>query len=81
MLKTYFCELVSGFFLNLNQTTLVIISGLSRSIIIEKKWNFVLWLAIIGSFKKVGVATQTQRPIKPKQKLETLRKLVKTCVR
>ncbi len=24
MLKTYFCELVSGFFLNLNQTTAVI---------------------------------------------------------
>ncbi len=36
MSKTYFCELVSGFFLNLNQTTLVIVSGLSRSIIIEK---------------------------------------------
>ncbi len=52
--KTYFCELVSGFFLNLDQTTAVIISGLSRSIIIEKKWNFVLWLAIIGSFKKSG---------------------------
>ncbi len=51
MLKTYFCELVSGFFLNLNQTTAVIISGLSRSIIIEKKWNFVLWLARISSFK------------------------------
>ncbi len=51
MSKTYFCELVSGFFLNLNQTTAVIISGLSRSIIIEKKWNFVLWLALISSFK------------------------------
>ncbi len=37
MSKTYFCKLVSGFFLNLNQTTLVIISGLSRSIIIGKK--------------------------------------------
>ncbi len=42
MSKTYFCELVSGFFLNLNQTTAVIISGLSRSIIIEKNLNFVL---------------------------------------
>ncbi len=51
MSKTYFCKLVSGFFLNLNQTTLVIISGLSRSIIIEKKWKFVLWLALISSFK------------------------------
>ncbi len=51
MLKTYFCELVSAFFLNLNQTTAVIISGLSRSIIIEKKWKFVLWLALISSFK------------------------------
>ncbi len=49
MSKTYFCELVSVFFLN--QTTAVIISGLSRSIIIEKKWNFVLWLALISSFK------------------------------
>ncbi len=52
MSKTYFCELVSGFFLNLDQTTAVIIYGLSRSIIIEKKWNFVLWLARISSFKK-----------------------------
>ncbi len=51
MSKTYFCKLVSGFFLNLNQTTLVIISGLSRSIIIEKKLKFVLWLALISSFK------------------------------
>ncbi len=37
MSKTYFCELVSGFFLNLDQTTVVIIYGCSRSIIIEKK--------------------------------------------
>ncbi len=37
MSKTYFCELVSGFFLSLDQTTAVIISGHSRSIIIEKK--------------------------------------------
>ncbi len=51
MSKTYFCELVSVFFLNLNKTTLVTISGLSRSKIIEKKWNFVLWLALISSFK------------------------------
>ncbi len=72
MSKTYFCELVSGFFLNLNQTTAVIISGLSRSIIIEKKWNFVLWLARISSFKKWSLVTHNQRPIKPKQKLETL---------
>ncbi len=52
MSKTYFCELVSVFFLNLDQTTVVIIYGRSRSIIIEKKWNFVLWLATISSFKK-----------------------------
>ncbi len=52
MSKTYFCELVSVFFLNLDQTTVVIIYGRSRSIIIEKKWNFVLWLAGISSFKK-----------------------------
>ncbi len=52
MSKTYFCELVSGFFLNLDQTTVVIIYRRSRSIIIEKKWNFVIWLAIIGSLKK-----------------------------
>ncbi len=52
MSKTYFCELVSGFFLNLDQTTLVIIYGRSRSIIIEKMWNVVLWLVIISSFKK-----------------------------
>ncbi len=49
MSKTYFFELVSGFFLNLDQTTVVIIYGRSRSIIIEKKWNFVLWLALISS--------------------------------
>ncbi len=54
MSKTYFYELVSVFFLNLDQTTAVIISGLSRSIIIEKKWNFVLWLARISSFTKSG---------------------------
>ncbi len=36
MSKTYFCELVSVFFLNLDQTTVVIIYGRSRSIIIEK---------------------------------------------
>ncbi len=36
MLKTYFCELVSVFFLNLDQTTVVIIYGRSRSIIIKK---------------------------------------------
>ncbi len=52
MSKTYFCELVSVFFLQSNQTTAVIISGLSRSIIIEKNWNFVLWLARISSFNK-----------------------------
>ncbi len=78
MSKTYFCELVSGFFLNLNQTTAVIISGLSRSIIIEKKWNFVLWLARISSFKN-GPGTYNQRPIKPKQ--NKLYERVKTCFR
>ncbi len=50
MSKTYFCELVSVFCLNLDQTTAVIY-GLSRSTIIKKKWNFVLWLALIRSFK------------------------------
>ncbi len=53
MSKTYFCELVSGFFSQPRiQTTVVIIYGRSRSIIIEKKLNFVLWLARISSFKK-----------------------------
>ncbi len=52
MSKTYFCKLVSGFFLNLDQTTAVIIFRLSSLIIIDKKWNFVLWLARIISFKK-----------------------------
>ncbi len=80
MSKTYFCELVSGFFLNLDQTTVVIIYGRSRSIIIKKKWNFVLWLARISSFKKGDLVTHNQRPIKLKQNLETLLKLVKTCV-
>ncbi len=51
MSKTYFCELVSVFFINLDQTTVVIIYGRSRSIIIEKMWNFVLLLALISSFK------------------------------
>ncbi len=77
MSKPYFCELVSGFFLNLDQTTVVIIYGRSRSIIIEKKWNFCHLVSYNWLIKKVGVATQTQRPIKPKPKLETLRKLVK----
>ncbi len=54
MWKPYFCELVSGFLLNLDQTTAIIISGLSRSIIIEKMLNFALWLAITGSFLKKG---------------------------
>ncbi len=81
MSKTYFCELVSVFFLNLDQTTAVIISGLSRSIIIEKKWNFVLWLALISSFKNGGLATYNQRPIKPERKSKTLRNWVKTCFR
>ncbi len=81
MWKTYFCELVSGFLLNLDQTTAVIFSGLSRSIIIEKMLNFALWLATTVSFKKGGVVTHNQKPIKPKQKLETLPKLEKTCVR
>ncbi len=52
MSKTYFFELVSGFFLNLDQTTALIISGHSRSIIIEKKWNFVPRLALIGLIYK-----------------------------
>ncbi len=63
MSKTYFCELVSGFFLNLDQTTVVIIYGRSRSIIIEKKWNFVLWLARIAHLKN-GRGHINQRPIK-----------------
>ncbi len=40
MSKNYICELVSGFFINLDQTTLVIIYGRSRSIIIEKNVEF-----------------------------------------
>ncbi len=80
MLKTYFCELVSDFFLNLDQTTAVIIYGLSRSIIIEKNWNFLLWLARISSFKR-GLVTHNQRPIKPERKSKTLRNWVKTCFR
>ncbi len=52
MSKTYFCELVSGFLINLDQTTAVIFSGLSRSIIIKKMLNFVLWLAITGHLGK-----------------------------
>ncbi len=81
MSKNYICELVSGFFINLDQTTVVIIYGRSRSIIIEKMWNFVLWLARISSFKKGGLVTHNQRPIKLKQNLETLRNWVKTCFR
>ena len=52
MLKTYFCELVLGFSPDQNQTTAVIFCGLSRSIIIEKMLNFVLWLALKGYFRK-----------------------------
>ncbi len=51
MSKTYFCKLVSGFFLNLESNHCNIIYGRSRSIIIEKKWEFCLWLALISSFK------------------------------
>ncbi len=40
MSKTYFCELVPVFFLNFDQTTVVIIYGQSKSIIIEKKVEF-----------------------------------------
>ncbi len=80
MLKTYFCELVLGFLLSLDQTTAVILSGLSRSIIIKKILNFVLWLAVTGSLKRC-VAKYTQKPIKPRRKLETLRNLLKTCNR
>ncbi len=47
MSKTYFYELVSGFFLNLDQTTVVIIYGRSRSIIIEKSGIlFFGWLEL-----------------------------------
>ncbi len=52
MSKTYFCELISVFLLNLDQNIAVIIYGLSRSIIIEKKLHFVLWFAITRSFIK-----------------------------
>ncbi len=44
MSKTTFATSLC-FFINLDQTTVVIIYGRSRSIIIEKMWNFVLcWL-------------------------------------
>ncbi len=45
MSKTYFCELVSVFFINLESNHGSNIYGRSRSIIIEKMWNFVLLLA------------------------------------
>ncbi len=80
MLKTYFCKLVSGFSLNLDQTTAVIFSGISGSIIIKKKLKFVLWLAITGSFKK-GSWPHIPKLMKPKRNLKTLQNLVKTCVR
>ncbi len=41
--------------------------------------NFALWLATTVSFKKGGVVTHNQKPIKPKQKLETLPKLENMC--
>ena len=66
MLKTYFCELVPGFSPDRNQTSLGQFSGLSRSIIIEKKLNFALWSAITGSFIKRGVSKHTQKPINHK---------------
>ena len=50
--KTYFCELVPGFSPDRNQTSLGQFSGLSRSIIIEKKLNFGIWVAVTGSFRK-----------------------------
>ncbi len=54
MLKTYFCELVLGFSLSLDQTTAVQFYGLSISVIIrmENLWKFVLWLAITGHLEK-----------------------------
>ena len=54
MLKTYFCKLVPGFSPDQNQTSLGQFSGLYRSIIIEKKWNFCIWLAVTGSFRQGG---------------------------
>ena len=52
MRKTYFCELVLGFSTDRNQTSLGQFSGLSRSIIIEKKLNFCMWMAVKDSFIK-----------------------------
>ena len=81
MLKTYFCELVLGFMLNLDQTTAVQFSGLSRLIIIKKMLNFVVWLLVTLSFREGAWPKYTQMPIKSKKNLKTLRNTVKTCVR
>ncbi len=59
LLRTSLC-----FFLNLDQTTAVIISGLSRSIIIKKS-GFCPLVSLISSFKRGG--HNIQRPIKPEQ--------------
>ncbi len=61
--KTYFRELVPGFLPDQNQTSLGQFSGLSRSIIIEKKFKFALWFTVTGSFRKGGVSKYTQKPI------------------
>ncbi len=45
MLKTYFCELVLGFLLNLDQTTTEQFSGLSRSMIIKK--NLIIYYGVV----------------------------------
>ncbi len=49
--------------------------GLSRSIIIEKKWKFVLWLALISSLKMGAWPHITKEPIKPERKSKTVTKL------
>ncbi len=49
--QSHFDELVPGFWAYHNQTSLGLFSGLSLSIIIEKKLNFDLWVSTTGSFR------------------------------
>ena len=78
--KTYFCELVPGFSPDRNQTSLGHFSGLSRSIVFEKKVEFLHLVGYNRVIWKMGGAKYSRKPINPKQKLRTSRKSLSICV-
>ncbi len=69
--KSPFDELVPGFWAHHNQTSLGLFSGLSLSIIIEKKLNFDLWVSTTGSFR---VGARQNAPKKESKAYKSQRK-------